>query len=87
MEQVQVDVDDSAPVLLFGTSVGSGETRLLVRNVGPDDIFLGDDTVTPADGVPLKMDEVFNLSPARRQDSLYAICDTAGAADVRVLFG
>jgi hypothetical protein len=84
-------VDDAPSVLLFGSTVGSGETRLLARNTGPDTCYIGGSDVTAAGGakpgMPLKLDEVLNLSPARRQDTIYGICGAAGTATIVLLWG
>lgn len=86
MNTDRFDVDDAPAVLLFGTSVGSGETRLLVRNIGPNTCYLGGAAVD-TDGFPLELDEVLNLSPARRQDVIYGICAAAETATIVVFYG
>ena len=84
-------VDDAPNVLLFGSTVGSGETRLLARNTGPDTCYLGGSDVTAVGGLkpgmPLKIEEVLNLSPARRQDAIYGICAAGDTATIVLLWG
>ena len=74
------------PIILFGDTLGSGETRLLIRNYGTKETFIGGDDVSTA-SMPFLAGELFDLTPARRQDEVWAVCDTGDSTEVRVMYG
>lgn len=84
-----VSVDDEATLIIDDESTPKGakeDGRITYHlyNAGPDDVFLGDAGVSVEDGAPLPVDAAFSVS-IRHQGKLYAICDTGGTADVRVM--
>ena len=85
MNNDAITVTDT-PIILFGDTLGSGETRLLIRNVGGFTAYIGG-TAVDTNSMPLEDGELFDLTPARRQDELWAVCDTGETTEIRVMWG
>lgn len=81
LAQAAVAVADSAAVLLAAAS-GTRQS-VTIQNLGTSEIFIGNNAVVPADGLKVAANGSFTLD--KTTAALYAICDTGGTADVRVL--
>lgn len=60
--------------------------KVIMKNMGPNTVFLGPATVTTADGFPLASGEVMTVSPVGNGDVFYGVCVTAETATLRFLF-
>lgn len=77
-----VAVDDS-PAVLLGTG-GVGGISSLIKNLGPNTVWLGGPTVTNA-GFPLLINETLEVGSLRGGDKIYGICASGETASLRVL--
>lgn len=76
----QTDVDDAGQVVASGRTGAS----ICLRNLGPGEVFLGNDSVTPEIGFPLRSGESVEIELEGRAE-LRAICASGNTADIRAL--
>lgn len=73
----QAAVTDASAVEVVASRVG--RVSVVVHNIGTDEVYLGDATVTASTGLPLLAGESL---PLPTQAAIYAICNTSETATV-----
>lgn len=63
------------------TPVPLGVDAYLIKNLGPDDVYVGNSDVTTSNGFPLTMGD--SLAVGYGNESTFAVSD--GTSDVRIL--
>lgn len=81
----QFDVNDSDVFEIHSSHPGFSARggSVVVQNLGPNEVYLGSDAVTSADGFSLAANSSIPVKLGR--ETLHATCATGETADVRVL--
>lgn len=79
-----VAVDD-APAVLLGTGTTAPGLGVLIKNEGPNTVYIGGSGVTSAAGFPLLITETLEVGSLVGGDKVYGICAAAETASLRVL--